>query len=362
MSEQPYDRTTGTPPDELTQLHMELQELDKVEPRPPLGRLVVMREPTTPALVDKLANVSPCAAILSDEAGTYFGGHSMRPDSRLNTWAVLNSIWDGRSISSERRSVESMAVETPRGTLGFAMQPAAMQDTTRQSHGIERGIGGMARFIFSNPESTQGTRKFREPSAMREVEKFAKRLKELLDIPLTLEGRKLCPPVLSFTPEAKAAWVEFHDEVEDELAPGGDMSEAKDVAAKAADNAARIAALLHIFENGAAGQIGLQYVNAATRLMTWHLYQFRRYFCELAPTPEMLNAQKLEDWLIRRLRQTGEVQTKTQAILNGGPSALRHRTELDSALQVLIRAKRARKVREGRTELVELNPVLLEAA
>ena len=192
---------------------------------------------------------------------------------------------------------------------------------------------------------------------------FNRRIGELLEIPLTLDdSRTLTPPRLSFTREAKIAWIAFHDEVEREIAPGGDLADARDAASKAADNAARLAALLHVFEHGPQGQISESHVLAATQIVTWHLYQFRRYFCELAPTPEMVNAQKLEAWLIRRRQETGEIHTKTQVILNQGPGGTRHRKELDEALMVLVRAGRARVTKENRTELVELNPALLEAA
>lgn len=344
------------------ELERQLADLDASEPKPPLVRLVVMQEPTTPALLDALANRSPNVAVLSDEGGNDAGGHSMKADNRMNTLAIRNKLWDGRSVSSERRTVESLGVESPRTTFGFAMQPAAVTEAAKASNGLDRGIGYMARLIVSNPESTQGTRKFREPGPMPSLARFTARIRELLDIQLPLDGRVLRPTVLTLDAEAKAEWVRFHDEVEEELGPGGDMADARDVAAKAADNAARIAALLHVFERGPIGQIEHRHMKGATDLMTWHLYQFRRYFCELAPTPEMVKAQKLEAWLIRRHKTTGELQTKTQAILNSGPAPLRHRQDLDAALNVLTRASRARKVNQGRTELVEVNPALMEAA
>jgi hypothetical protein len=42
---------------------------------------------------------------------------------------------------------------------------------------------------------------------------------------------------------AREAWIAYHDEVERDLAPGGELAGVRDSAAKAADNAARLAAL-----------------------------------------------------------------------------------------------------------------------
>ena len=61
--------------------------------------------------------------------------------------------------------------------------------------------------------------------------------------------------MLPLTPEAKAAWVKYHNEIESLLASGGELYDVRDVASKSADNAARLAALFQIFE-GVGGAIG----------------------------------------------------------------------------------------------------------
>jgi putative DNA primase/helicase len=259
-----------------------------------------------------------------------------------------------------------LRVEKPAATCGFSLQPSTFHAFRESVEGLDRGTGFIARALFSNPESTQGTRRFKDPpESLPALTAFRERIKERLGVPLTYdENWALSPPVLSFTPEAKAEWVDFYNEVENELGPGGEMSEARDIASKAADNVARLAALLHVFEHGPAGNIGAAHVQAATRIVTWHLYQARREFCELAPTPEMLNAQKLEAWLVRRVKEFGELQIRTQTALKYGPGSTRHRAELDAALTVLTKAKRARIVKPpgSRTELIEVNPALLEGA
>jgi len=71
----------------------------------------------------------------------------------------------------------------------------------------------------------------------------------LLDTPAPInEAGELAPQLLELAPDARAAWVALHDFVEAELRDGGDLADVKDVASKAADNAARLAALFHVFE------------------------------------------------------------------------------------------------------------------
>ena len=75
-----------------------------------------------------------------------------------------------------------------------------------------------------------------------------------MDTPLSLnDSGEIIPFVLDLSPEAKALWVAFHDEVEGELNAGGDMADTRDVASKAADNAARMAALFHLYRRGPIG-------------------------------------------------------------------------------------------------------------
>ena len=88
---------------------------------------------------------------------------------------------------------------------------------------------------------------------MSALDRFNSRLRELLNLPLpTLgEAMELDPNVLSLAPEAKREWIEFHDETERELGRAGEFHDIADLAAKTAENAARLAGLFHVFEYGA---------------------------------------------------------------------------------------------------------------
>jgi putative DNA primase/helicase len=103
--------------------------------------------------------------------------------------------------------------------------------------------------------------------------------------------------MLSLTPEAKAAWVQYHDAIESELASGGELYDVRDVASKTADNAIRLAALFQIFE-GTGGAVGLDCFESGSRIAAWHLNESRRFFGELALPVELANAARLDRWLI----------------------------------------------------------------
>ncbi len=91
---------------------------------------------------------------------------------------------------------------------------------------------------------------------MPAVEAFNQRIRALLDTPLTTDALGgLVPTVLGLSPPAHAAWVQAYDAIERELASGGSYAPIRDVAAKAAENIARLAALFHMRDHGATGTI-----------------------------------------------------------------------------------------------------------
>ena len=104
--------------------------------------------------------------------------------------------------------------------------------------------------------------------------------------------------MLTLTDAARALWIRFHDDVEGELRPGGDMAEVRDVASKAADNAARLAALFHLYAHGPSGQIGVESITAAGAVVGWHLFQARAFLNDVAAPREVSHARRLDAWLI----------------------------------------------------------------
>ena len=179
-------------------------------------------------------------------------------------------------------------------------------------------------------------------------------------MPLTFDEREvLKPTMLDFSPEARAAWIAFHDEVEKELRPGGDMAETRDVASKTADNAARLAALFHVFEHGPSGQIGLDAMQSACTLAAWHLYEARRFLGELALPVNVVNAIRLDGWLSKYCAEHRTTSVLRSLVQRRGPSPLRDGQALDRAITALTEAGRVRLRLDGREKQLDINPALL---
>ena len=167
-------------------------------------------------------------------------------------------------------------------------------------------------------------------------------------------------PRLPLSPAAKEAWVSFHDAIERELRAGGELYDVRDVASKAADNAARLAALFHVFDHDADGAVAQESFEAASRIVAWHLNESRRFFGELALPAELAGAAQMDRWLLEycQQRQTGAVPRRDiQRLVT--PATLRRKDAFCAALRELAEAGRIREVATGSRKVVQVNPLLL---
>lgn len=336
----------------------ELFQLEKQMPEPPLIPRLLYSDATPEALAYSLAKGWPSGGLMSSEAGGVFGSHAMGSDSVMRNLALLNQLWDGGSITIDRRTSESFKVENVRLTVGLQVQEATLQEFFNKSGALARGTGFLARFLVAWPTSTQGYRQFAEPpDSTPHLDKFHNRLTEILgNEPAFNDQGGLDPKMLRLTKEAKSLWVDYYNEVEQGLREGGELYDVRDVASKSADNVARMAALFHWFSESG-DRIGRDAVQSATAICAWYLHESRRFFGELAIPQEMVNASKVDDWLIRYCRREGASEVGKSDVLQYGP--VRKAKLLDDAIGELVQLNRVRSRKEGRRIIIELNPDLL---
>ncbi|MFN8838504.1 MAG: YfjI family protein [Burkholderiales bacterium] len=255
-----------------------LVDLKAKAPTPVSVPRLLHADATPEALAHALATGWPSAAVLSAEAGAVFGAHGTGYETILRNLALLNVLWDGGEISVDRRSKPSFRQRDRRLTFGVKIQPEALRGFIERAGALPRGSGFIARFLIAWPASTQGHRPYRRaPQAMPAVDVFSARVRALLDTPLTTDAQcGLAPTMLDLSAAAHSAWVQAHDRIERQLGGAGHYASIRDVAAKAAENIARLAALLHVLDHGPAGEIDERCVESASRIIDWHLHEARR--------------------------------------------------------------------------------------
>lgn len=338
-----------------------LQALAQEAPKPIIVPRLLYADATPEALAYALATGWPSGGVMSAEAGAVFGSHGMSPESILRYLAVLNVLWEGGELIVDRRTKPSFQLRDRRLTFGLMAQPDALRGFMDHRGGLPRGTGFVARFLIAWPASTQGTRVYRPaPATMPAVDRFNRRIAELLGTTLATDAQGgLAPVVLDFSPAAHAAWVQIHDRIEAELGPGGSYHDVRDVAAKAAENVARMAGLFHVLEHRITGMIGVAHVLGAEQVVLWHLHEARRLLADLDNSPSLAAAIRLDAWLLQEARATGDPRIATTRIYQFGPACVRDSRQLKTALATLAERGRARLETQGRRRYVLVNPALL---
>ena len=349
----------GKPTDKL---RGDLAQLQQEKPEAPRVPRLILCDETPENLAWGLAKQWPSAGVLSSEAGVVFGSHGMGKDSAMRNLALLNVLWDGGAHSIGRRTSESFTVRGARLTMGLMIQETTLREYFSKSGGLARGTGFLARFLVAWPESTQGQRPFTEaPANWPHLAAFHRRIAAILNQPAPIDDDgALTPAMLSLAPDAKAAWVEYHDAIERELASGGELYDVRDVASKSADNAARLAALFQMFEHGMGGAIGFDALDRATTIAAWHLSEARRFFGELALPAELADAARLDSWLIEHCRLERTHMVGKNHVRQHGP--LRDGARLDTAIRELAELDRLRLEKDGKRLTIHLNPALVGVA
>lgn len=344
-----------------TQAAEKLRELELNKPSEPRIPSILRMDDTPEALAVALTRW-PVAAMMSNEAGIIFGAHGMNPESVMRNMAGLNVCWDGGLIKRDRTSTQSVNIEGMRLTMGLMVQPDTLQAFLSKQGALARGIGFLARFLVAHPESTQGTRFYREQTPGEPaLTAFNARAKQMLDFkPQVDEDGRLTTTYLTLSPAAKEIWTSFHDEVEEELGRGRDYYDVQDVASKAADNAVRLAACLHAFtdHSNSIMSIEAESMEAGAELMRWYLYEALRFCRQLAIPDSLRKAERLEEWLIGKL-YSGMALVPTREAQQYGPNELRGKPGAE-AFAVLEDHHRAKLIIQGPKKSYLLNPKVVD--
>ncbi len=344
------------------ELETDMRDLENNKPEAPRIPRLTYSNITTEELLRVLAKKWPSGGVVTAEGGIVFGSHAMKGDAVMGNLATLNALWDGGDVPVDRKTTESFNVHGARLTVALQVQPETIETFFEKNGTLARGTGFLARFLLAWPESTQGHRPFTEaPANWPSLAAFNRRITEILNQPVPIdENGSLTPLMLTLTPEAKTAWIEYHDAIESELASGGELFDVRDVASKSADNAARLAAEFHVFEGGI-GAIGADTFHRASRITAWHLNESRRFFGELALPAELADAARLDTWLIDYCRRERTHLVPIAKLQQCGPGRLRSKATIEIAMRELADASmsRVRWVQDGKRKMIAVNPALL---
>lgn len=306
------------------------------------------------------------ASIASDEAGQFFGGYTMKGDTRTQAIGGYAKLFDDgfveRTRSKSNLNGSGRAYDV-RLTFNLQGQHEVLSDALKDP--VLRGQGFLPRFILTIPENLAGTRLqdaiYRSKNANHDHRLIAywTRCEYLLDdCPRPQGGQELHNGryVIPMNDEAREIDASFYNMFEELQGKGKRYEYLQAFASRASQLARRLATVFAYFE-------GLQWIDAKTltgacEVVKHSLNEWAMY-ADIEVKTES-DAERLIKWLIRKcIEQKTSSLSKTLA-MKGAPSHLRKAKEFDPCINELIEFNYVRLVTINKSTYIELNPLLLE--
>lgn len=317
------------------------------EPLAPIDPMMIAQEPTYEGLVKSLADGWPSMGLFSDEGGQFLGGHAMNADNLVKTATGLSDLWQGNPIRRTRSGDGSFVLYGRRVSLHLMFQPVLLD--LLFGNAILGGQGFNARILAAYPASTIGTRLYRaidlnqDPVMLR----YFAHMMQILETPLPWEDpqdlrRGLKQREIVLAPDAMPAWIRFHDHMERLSAPGAALEPIKAHAAKAAEQAARLAGILAMTENLDTGVISKSAMHAGIKLIQFYVNEALRLHQGRADDPDIVLAEKVLAWGQARGGRFGATE-----LYQFGPNAIRDKQTALRILNLLADHGLARTLPDG---------------
>ncbi|MBL7479994.1 YfjI family protein [Legionella bononiensis] len=288
--------------EEQKRLSERLFELELTKPRPPSRSNITFSEPTSEGIWKHYIQGDPSAGLFSDEGISFFSGHGMNDEAKGRTIHILSKLWDGDSITRTRGGEgESGALTNRRLSSHLMIQPIIASKVL--SDQLLQGQGVLARFLICHEPSIAGSRLLLDRDLEKgansdpAIAKYWQRLTTLLNQPLRINEStgELQLTVFALRGEALDEWCALHDGIEEQLRVDGMFIEIKAFASKAAENAARIAAILAFIEGY--DQPTVEHVKRAGILIAYYLESTTMLITEAQYDVNELQANDLLAWI-----------------------------------------------------------------
>jgi hypothetical protein len=303
-------------------------------PVPPRSGDLVVTEPTYEGLTRAFKEGRPALGIFADEGGQFLGGNAMNSDNRLKTLAALNDLWGGNPIKRTRQGEGSYTLVGRRLSMHLMIQPLVAKAFMADPQTVDTGF--LPRFLITQPASTIGTRlqaEVREKSFLG-MGGFGYKLADILDTKLPMDERtgELQPRLLTLSGEARQLLSAYSDEVELKQAPNQPYRNITGFASKSAEQAARIAGVLTLWQDLQAQEVTAETMENAITLARYYLAEANRLISGAMVDAEIDRAEKLRVWLMETWK---EPEITSRDVVQSGPNSVRDTKTAKKALQML---------------------------
>lgn len=306
------------------------------KPEKPIMPLRFVTDPTVEGLFKLLAIGQPSVGLFSDEAGLLIGGNALNSDNALKTMARWCKFWDGAPFDRVRAGDAGGILYGRRMAMHQLAQPEVMVKLLGDR--MANGQGFLSRCLVAWPQSTIGSRhvdSYDWPKNRTEVKRLLANFKTLFEAePRTFKSKQELDPIeLRLEEIAIPIALKAQNAFETLMQKGNDLSEMTDRAAKALENACRIAGVLAVIDGGMETRsISAAHLSRALVIVQWYLSESLRIRGTAVVPQAVIDAESLSVWLNER----GMTVFRTEPILTKGPSQLRNKLRLKAAISELV--------------------------
>jgi hypothetical protein len=304
---------------------------------PPRKPWLSCSEPTAEGLMRSLAEGQYAQGIYTDEGGQFLGGHALSEEAQLRSIALFSRLWQGACVDRVRATDhEHLVLYGRRLSMHLLVQPeVAMRLLGRP---LYRSQGFLARWLMAAPDSLAGSRLHNpthgEPHQDSRLRKYYHAIAQLLERPAVEDHEVggLDPPCLALSPEARSLLVAAYDEIERAQGRDGELEPVRDWAAKAAEQACRIAGVITLAADADAISIPPELMESALRLVQHYMGEYERLVGSAGVPETIHHAQLLLEWI----RRTHRAQVTARDVMRLGPGrAIRSADAARAALRTL---------------------------
>lgn len=311
----------------IEELQLKLQELEKTRIKP---LRLTADNCTSEALTSLLADNEEKISVISAEGGIFDilnGQYNSKSNASIDTFLKAHNR---DTIRVDRKGRESEYIDNPTMTVLLAVQDKVLEGFMLND--TFRGKGLTARFLYCNPISILGTRKFTTKAIPTIIEeKYKELIYNLLKLP-----NKENPTILKLSADAYKELESFHNWLEPQLVD--ELEFMQDWAGKLEGACLRIAGILHCMEYSNITSDCLVSVDTMKKAIT-----ISKYFLEHSKYAYMLMGTDKEvekaKYISKKLEKQEQMSLKRSEILSISRSPSRDINRVDDifkALNILV--------------------------
>ena len=258
---------------------------------PPILKRTWTADTTTEKLATLLDENRHGMILIRDELTAWVKSLNQYKGGKGSDRQVFLSNWGSASFAVDRQGKPPIIVDTPFLSVVGCIPPDVLSDLDEEN-GREDGFIHRVLWSYPTPVCIQWT----EIIVSKEAKEAYHGLFESL---FNLQDER----VLTFTPEAKNIWIEFHNENCDEMQEGGLSSELHGPWAKLKGYCTRLALILALCENPQAETVNEEAVLGACALVNYFKAHARKVYPLLKKPKRLSEEKRCEKNIIRQLER-----------------------------------------------------------